>query len=309
MLGEEVSLQGEGDFTQRRADLDLSPRETRWHGVVDAAGLEGGDYRLPRRSASTGGSPGWGSRVPDLLSPALPPPDHPSARDVPLSGRPLRREYGRRSRDLTVTWHPAVRRHDRRPLVLATAGARLGDFEGDRRAAGGERTGTRRLDHPLSHACLRHVLRPWEGRWDASTASGSRRRLPSGPTTGEMRPRNTYRQLWTRERAVDPCHHGRPRHPPIPTRNQLANINVDSDGREFVSGPAFGERLRRMAIHAAQAEGPPIRWLRGRGGQLSSRTLRVSTCCWKTTALPPFIVHTWTIFTRAGSPELLRFHL
>ena len=43
-------------------------------------------------------------------------------------------------------------------------------------------------------------------------------------------------------------------------------------------------------------------------GQLSSRTLRVLTCCWKATALPPFMVHTWTIFTTAGSPELLCFH-
>jgi hypothetical protein len=44
-------------------------------------------------------------------------------------------------------------------------------------------------------------------------------------------------------------------------------------------------------------------------GQLSSRTLTVSTCCWKATALPPFMVHTWTMFTTAGSPELLCFHL
>ena len=44
-------------------------------------------------------------------------------------------------------------------------------------------------------------------------------------------------------------------------------------------------------------------------GQLSSRTLRVSMCCWKATALPPFMVHTWTISTAAGSPELLCFHL
>ena len=44
-------------------------------------------------------------------------------------------------------------------------------------------------------------------------------------------------------------------------------------------------------------------------GQLSSRTLRVSTCCWRATALPPFMVHTWAIFTTAGSPELLCFHL
>lgn len=42
--------------------------------------------------------------------------------------------------------------------------------------------------------------------------------------------------------------------------------------------------------------------------QLSSRTLMVSTCCWKATALPPSSVHTWAIFTVACSPELLRFH-
>ena len=46
----------------------------------------------------------------------------------------------------------------------------------------------------------------------------------------------------------------------------------------------------------------------GLEGQLSSRTLRVSTCCWKATALPPSIVHTWAIFTTAGSPELFCFH-
>jgi len=41
-----------------------------------------------------------------------------------------------------------------------------------------------------------------------------------------------------------------------------------------------------MSIHAAQADGLAIKWRRGAAGQLSSRTLRVSTCCWKATALP-----------------------
>src|SRR5580704_9945719 len=45
--------------------------------------------------------------------------------------------------------------------------------------------------------------------------------------------------------------------------------------------------------------------VQGGEGQLSSRTLRVSTCCWKATALPPFMVHTWTIFTTAGSGTLV----
>ena len=37
-------------------------------------------------------------------------------------------------------------------------------------------------------------------------------------------------------------------------------------------------------------------------GQLSSRSLTPSTCCWEATAFPPSIVHTWTIFTTARSP-------
>ena len=43
--------------------------------------------------------------------------------------------------------------------------------------------------------------------------------------------------------------------------------------------------------------------------QLSSRTLMVSTCCWNSASLPSAMVHTWAIFTRAGSPELLCFQL
>ena len=43
--------------------------------------------------------------------------------------------------------------------------------------------------------------------------------------------------------------------------------------------------------------------------QLSSRTLTVSTCCWKVASLPSATVHTWTIFTTAGSPESLCFHV
>ena len=44
-------------------------------------------------------------------------------------------------------------------------------------------------------------------------------------------------------------------------------------------------------------------------GQLSSRTLTVSTCCWNVATFPPAKVKTWAIFTLAGAPELLCFQL
>ena len=70
--------------------------------------------------------------------------------------------------------------------------------------------------------------------------------------------------------------------------------------------PRVAGRLRRPSrLHHQPAASVASR---AAEGQLSSRTLRVSTCCWKATALPSFMVHTWTIFTTAGSPELLCFH-
>jgi len=35
--------------------------------------------------------------------------------------------------------------------------------------------------------------------------------------------------------------------------------------------------------------------------------LAVSACCWNRVTFPPSRVHTWTIFTSAGSPEPWRF--
>jgi|SRR5450631_4047928 len=74
----------------------------------------------------------------------------------------------------------------------------------------------------------------------------------------------------------------------------LARAAEDTPGRARYCGAGRGS-ADQLASRVAE-------------GQLSSRTLTVSTCCWNATALPPFMVHTWTIFTTAGSPELLCFH-
>jgi hypothetical protein len=44
------------------------------------------------------------------------------------------------------------------------------------------------------------------------------------------------------------------------------------------------------------------------GGSAELANLEGVDVLLEATALPPFMVHTWTIFTTAGSPELLCFH-
>ncbi len=68
-------------------------------------------------------------------------------------------------------------------------------------------------------------------------------------------------------------------------------------------------RIRWLILHQNdEKRGPLALDPKAEGGQLSSRTLRVSTCCWNPMALPSPMVQTWAIFTTAGSPDSLCFH-
>ena len=106
----------------------------------------------------------------------------------------------------------------------------------------------------------------------------------------------------SRDDTAEVKHHCPYRHPLLPEVHSQYDGKV-AEPAAFCDGydqwPSTQRRPRVCRSGGAQ----------GAVGQLSSRTLRVSTCCWKATALPPSIVHTWTIFTTAGSPELLCFHL